>query len=113
MSDRDASQLAQAPQTQKPIRELPIRQVRFPDGGYADMTVRIDDSRQLVLEGADAGKFVGDVWGVEEYEFSETVAASWKETVLLHLMAERFDKTSDFRKWCQERGIPTKFWSWP
>ena len=64
--------------------------------------MRIDDG-QLVLEGVDAGKFVGDVWGTEDYEFSETVPAAWRDTVLLHLMAERFDKTSDFKKWCALR----------
>ena len=112
MPNSDASQLAGSPQTQQPVRELVIRHERLRNG-YSELLVKIDDHGQLVLEGSDAGDFVSEVWGHDDYDFSETVSAAWRDTVLLHLMAERFDKTSDFRKWCQERGIPTEFFSWP
>jgi hypothetical protein len=112
MTNRDASQLAGSPQTQQPIRKLVIRHERLRNG-YSGLLVRIDDHGQLVLEGSDAGKLVQEVWGADDYDFEQTVPAAWRDTVLLHLMAERFSKTSDFRAWCEERGIPTQFCAWP
>jgi len=98
-------------QFDQPIKELRIRFQRLPDG-YSSLDVRIDDSGNLVLDGADAGEYVRQFWGDWDYEYSETVPASWKDTVLLHLMKERFTETTAFREWCNERRIPYKFDSW-
>ena len=107
MPDRDASEQRRG----DPIQELVIRHDRFADG-YSELLAKIDDKGRLVLDGADGGERVREVWGDWDYEYSETVPAEWKETVLLHLIKERFASTSDFRVWCQERGIPSEFWSW-
>jgi hypothetical protein len=81
--------------------------------GRSELLAKIDDRGQLVLDGADTGSRVQEIWGDDDYEFSEAVPAEWKDTVLLHLVKERFSTgTSEFRKWCEERGIPTKFESW-
>jgi hypothetical protein len=109
MPDRDASE--QRPNLGDPIRELVILSDRFADS-YSELLVKIDDEGRLVLYGADAGERVREIWGDWDYEYSETVPAEWKETVLLHLIKERFAATSDFRVWCEERGIPSEFWSW-
>lgn len=94
-----------------PIKELRIRAERSPSG-YSQLLVKINDGGQLVLDGADGGERVRQVSGDWDYEFSWTVPAEWKGTVLLHLMKERFPKESEFSAWCEERGIPCKFWSW-
>jgi hypothetical protein len=110
MTERDAAQLAASPQPQ-PIRELVIRKERWP-GSYSSLEAKIDSDGQLVLDGADGGASVRDTCGDWDYEYTETVSAEWKDTVLLHLLKERFERTSDFRQWCEARRIPRKFWSW-
>ena len=74
--------------------------------------MRIEGPGDLVLDGADAGPAVEEFWGDWDYEYSLTVPAAWKDTVLLHLMKERFTETTPFQEWCEARGIPAEFFSW-
>ena len=110
-NNSDAPKHAGPPQTQ-PIRELVIRKERLRNGDH-ELVVRIDHRGQLALHGSDSGKFVSEVWGADDYDFEQAAQAEFRDTVLLHLMAERFSKTSDFRAWCDARGIPTQFCAWP
>jgi len=94
-----------------PLTELTIRRNDYEDG-YDELKVRIDDEGGLVLDGVDAGPTIAAVVGDWDHEYTETVSQAWKDSVLLHLVKERFDKISDFRTWCEERGIPTVYSSW-
>jgi hypothetical protein len=94
----------------RPISELSIRFERLKDG-YSELHVRIDQQGNLVLDGADAGPMTEQFWGDWDYEYSLTVPAAWKDTVLLHLM-KQFTDLTPFREWCGERGIPCDFDSW-
>jgi hypothetical protein len=95
----------------QPIRELVVRFERLQDG-YNELLVRIDQQGNLVLDGADGGPMTKQLCGDWDYEYWVTVPAAWRDTVLLHLMKERFPDLTLFQKWCRERGIPCKFWSW-
>jgi hypothetical protein len=75
--------------TRQPVKELSIRSERFPDG-YSNLHVRIDQQGNLVLDAVYAGPTVERMRGDWDYEYSVTVPATWKDTVLLHLMKDRF-----------------------
>ncbi|HEY8561013.1 MAG TPA: hypothetical protein VIL74_11630 [Pyrinomonadaceae bacterium] len=75
------------------------------------LTARIGDDGDLVLEGYDSGEFVEEVLHHDDYEYSLTVKAAYKDTVLLNLIKENFANDSAFRTWLDEKEIPSEFWS--
>lgn len=96
----------------QPIKKPVIRAKDF-KGGYSRLSVEINKQGQIVIEGHDIGGLIPKMLYRDDYEFSWSVPADWKDTVLLHLVKDRFAKESEFPVWCKERGIPTKFSSWP
>jgi hypothetical protein len=103
-----------APKAGPALKKLRIYDRRRPEGGFdcSYLDVGIDDEGNLVMEGVDGGPAVEEFWGDNDYEYWQTVPAAWKDTVLLYLMKERFEGTTPFGKWCEERGIPTEFANW-
>jgi len=97
-------------QPPQPIKKLAIRDERFPKGDYSHLSVEVNLQGDLILEGYDGNNWLKEMTGDWDYEFSWTVPGEWKDTVLLHLIKDRFPKESDFHQWCKERSIPTKFW---
>ena len=75
------------------------------------LTARVDENGDLILDGYDSGEFVEEVLYHDDYEYSLTVKAEYKDTVLLHLIKETFANDSKFRTWLDEKGIPSDFWS--
>lgn len=73
------------------------------------LTARIEHNGDLILDGYDSGKLVEDVWGSDDYEYSLTVKADYKNTILLNLIKEKFANDSQFRTWLDEKGIPSDF----
>lgn len=57
------------------------------------------DSRDI---GDADGRYAGDI------EYSRTIAAEYKDTILLYLIEERFESETEFRIWLQKKGIPGK-----
>ena len=76
------------------------------------LTTRINEDGDLILDGYDSGKLVEEVWGSDNYEYSLSVKAEYKDTILLNLIKERFKHDSEFRSWLDEKQIPSDFWSW-
>ena len=76
------------------------------------LTARIDAGGDLILDGYDSGALVEEVWGSDDYEYSLTVKAEYKDTILLNLIKERFKHDAEFRSWLDEKQIPSEFWSW-
>lgn len=74
-----------------------------------NLTARIDETGDLILDGYDRGALVEEVWGSDDYEYSLTVKAEYKDTVLLNLIKERFEHDSQFRTWLDKKGIPSDF----
>jgi hypothetical protein len=102
---------AASPDGKAPIKKLSIRDVENP-GSFSCLETRIDEGGDLVLDRVDGGRQLEEVTREFDYEFFWTVPAEWKDTVLLHLMKERFPKESKFAPWCKERGIPVKSFYW-
>ena len=75
------------------------------------LSAEIKPNGDLVLKGYDVGKLVEDQFGDSDYEYSLTVKAEDKDTVLLNLIKERFANDSEFKSWLEEKGIPHEFWS--
>jgi hypothetical protein len=75
------------------------------------LSAKIEENGNLVLEGQDLGEFVEERYGDGDYEYSLTVKAEYKDTILLNLIKERFADDSKFRDWLDEKQIPCEFWS--
>lgn len=73
------------------------------------LTARIDERGDLILDGYDSGALVEEVWGSDDYEYSLTVKAEYKDTILLNLIKEKFANDSQFRTWLDEKRIPSDF----
>ena len=95
----------------QPITELIIQLNRFKDSS-SETRVRIDERGDLRLEGSDAGRTVEQFFGTSDYEFALTIPAIYKDTVLLHLIKDRFTGAVPLKEWCRVRGIPCGFDSW-
>lgn len=98
-------------QTDAKPTELLIRHEKF-DDGYSELLVRIDPDGDLVLDGCDAGELARETFGDWDYEYWLTVPAEWKNTLLLHLVKERFSSVHDMQEWLEKREIPSKFTSY-
>ena len=101
----------------------PVSQVVLADWKVPGLQHRvaavIDASGDLVVDGYDAGKNVESTWGDNEYEFSWTIPAEWKDTLLLRLLQERFASEPEWMQhetlcieWVRGHGIPVEFWCW-
>lgn len=95
----------------KPITQLEIRDEKA-RGGYSTLLAKIDDHGALVLEGCDAGKDMEKFFGDGDFEYWLTIPAEFKDTVLLHLIKERFTSAHDMRAWLEQKGIPCEFTSY-
>jgi hypothetical protein len=95
----------------KPIQELVIFHERIADG-YSELKAKISEKGDVVLDGADGGERIRKLVGDWDSEYWVTVTKEWKDTVLLHLLKEKFDSTSAFMAWLKEREIPYDFYRW-
>ena len=95
----------------KPIKELVIYDDKTADG-YNVLTAKIGDNGDLILEGIDAGKDVEKFFGDSDYEYWLTMSKDFKETLLLHLIKERFSSVHDLKAWLEEKEIPCTFASY-
>lgn len=76
----------------------------------------IDEKGNLIMYTQDIGKTPEEVWGDSDYEFWVTVAAEYKDMVLLALIeklyAGHFSAVDEFREFLESKGIPHKFENW-
>jgi hypothetical protein len=79
---------------------------------YGTDEATIDTAGALRLEATDVGPNTEELWGSDEHQFIVTVAADWKDSVLLLLLRERFGTVSAASTWLRERGIPMKASRW-
>ncbi|MEP6850599.1 MAG: hypothetical protein ABI999_17200 [Acidobacteriota bacterium] len=114
--------LFDSPEPQKQDQDQPkrkrsesviLRERRSDDGGEISwLHAYVDEDGRLVLEGYDLGSFVEEVWGDSDYEYWRMVKPEFLNSVLLHLIKDRFNSDSEFHKWLQEKEIPDEFTSW-
>jgi hypothetical protein len=95
----------------EPIKKVTMMEFKAErDSRHLD--AKIDDEGNLVLEGYDIGDSVEEFWGDFDYEYWLTVSQEYKDTVLLLLIQEKFENSSAFKTWLEEKDIPHKFDSW-
>lgn len=76
-----------------------------------NLSARIAENGDLILEGQDLGELVKEQFGDADYEYSLKVTAEYKDTVLLNLIKEKFADDAEFKNWLAEKQIPSEFWS--
>lgn len=94
-----------------PITELILYSHKSPEM-TSTLTAKIKENGDLVLEGYDLGKRARELFGDSDYEYWLTIPAQYKDTVLLWLIKERFETSSDFMTWLKDKGIPFEFLTW-
>lgn len=93
-----------------PLKELVINSEQHADG-YSDLKVSVNERQDVVMEGVDGGQRIEELTGDWDYEYWVTVRAEWKETLLLHLLKERFADSTRFKAWLEQQNIPYEFHS--
>ena len=71
----------------------------------------IDEKGNLVFSGLDWSTLAEQMLG-GDYEYSITVSAELKDSLLLLLLKEKFDDFPEFKHWLENKGIPFKHWSY-
>jgi hypothetical protein len=72
---------------------------------YRSLSAGIGDKDNLVVYGVDAGPSVKSSHGDWDYEYWLTVPGKYKDTILLHLMKERFNSFSEIQSWLMNKNI--------
>ena len=74
--------------------EARLQSVRLADwrvpGLHHTLNAYIDKDEKIAFDGCDFGSNT-PAWADEDYEFAWYVPADWKDTVLLHLLKDRFE----------------------
>ena len=55
---------------------------------------------------------VREFWGDFDYEYWITIKEDYKDTMLLHLLKEKFDNQDALKEWLKEKNIPWDFTSY-
>ncbi len=80
-----------------PISNLVIRRkTNLPPGEVCEEVLRIGVEGELVWEHCDAGPSAKAVYGDYDHESILWVAEGYKDTVLLHLIADHFENRAIF-----------------
>jgi len=90
-----------------PISKITIRYEKTEDG-YSELLAEINDAGDLVLDGCDAGRGVERAFGDWDHEYWLTIPKEYRDSVLLHLIKDRFASVHDLKAWLDERGIPSE-----
>ena len=81
------------------------------DGVKRSVGAQIVDNGNLVIDGLDWGELAHGMLG-GDYEYSVTVDAKFKDSVLLLLLQEKFKDFPPAKEWLKEKGIPFTEWKW-
>ncbi len=71
-------------------------------GKNGDLEFVGHESLELQDIGDEASRYAG------ELDYVRSVPAEFKDTLLLHLLKERFDSETEFGAWLNEKGLPSK-----
>ena len=69
-------------------------------------TVVIGDNGDVCADVIDRGELVMKCFGFSEHRDWYAVSKEWKDTLLLLLIKDRFERVYDFRDWLKEKEIP-------
>jgi hypothetical protein len=95
-----------------PITKLVIkRRADLPPQEVCEEVLRIGAEGELAWEHYDAGPSAKAVYGDYDHESILWVAKAYKDTLLLHLIADHFRDRDKFSEWLREKGIPAQAWA--
>lgn len=106
-SDEDHAREDLSRRALQQLAELVLKQI-LKGERFEWLTVRIDDTGDLLLEGQDTAPIIERFRDID-YEYWLTVGKDDKDTVLLHLIRDRFDNATAFREWLAQYHIPCRF----
>ena len=93
------------------INEITIWDEDRGDNNYA-LWGKIEENGDLKIIGNDIGSGVKAWWGDIDYEYWYIIDKDWKDTLLLHLLAEKFTLDNTPQPWLDTKQIPYKFGSY-
>ena len=88
-----------------------INAISIESNASRDLVARITETGDLqltgheTLESQDIG--AGEAQYAGDIEYTLTVSADYRDTVLLHLIEERFESENEFGSWLQSKSIPS------
>lgn len=77
-----------------------------------DVSAKIDDKGNLVIQRYDRGSAHKAITGDYDCEYYHTISKEFKDTILLHLIKDRFEDYIEFRKWLDTKKIPHEDFVW-
>lgn len=95
----------------KKIKEITVWD-EYKRKNHYNLIAKIDNDGNLVLDGGDIGQDVEQWWGDIDYEYWYVIKKEWKDTLLLHLLAEKFTLENTPHKWLENKEIPFDFSSY-
>lgn len=87
--------------------ELYDRKFHGDEHGYAKAEITAEGA--LEISGVDSGPVVENFFGDDDIEWWVTIPAEYKDSVLLHLLKDKFERDpspTTFQKCLAERGVP-------
>lgn len=106
MSHHHTSDPANTEQPFSPLTEITL--VSTPGRSVG---ASIQPNGDLIVSGLDWGSGPDSSFG-GDYEYSVTIAARFKDSLLLLLLRQRFKDFPELRDWLEMESIPFTPWSW-
>lgn len=94
-----------------PITKIILKDENI-SGTHISVFVNISDKGDLIIDGCDFGEAPKKFWGDSDYEYITTIKKGYKDTVLLLLIKDKFNDSSDFRAWLEVNHIPNEYFTW-
>ncbi|MBD3189583.1 MAG: hypothetical protein GF308_03015 [Candidatus Heimdallarchaeota archaeon] len=88
-----------------------LKEKRWGTNEYHLLEAAIKEAGDLVFEGVDSGDSVKERYGDFDFEYWYKVRADQVPKVLLFLLQEKFEKTSEIIDWLKEKDIPFESYS--
>ena len=83
---------------------------------FRTISLSIEDTGELRMDGVDMGDLVEQWWGDYDYEYFVTIAAANKDKLLFNLLKDRYEgkasAVEDFKQYLEEREIPYDWMTW-
>lgn len=95
-----------------PISRLLIKcKTNLPPREVCEEVLRIGEQGELVWEHYDAGPSTKEVYGDYDHESILWIEKNYKDTLLLHLIADHFNDREKFSEWLRSKNIPAQGWA--
>lgn len=93
------------------MKRVILKEERWGKNEYHLLEAVIKETGELVFEAVDSGDSVKERYDDFDFEYWHTVKADHVSKVLLYLLQEKFDNTSEIINWLKEKDIPFESYS--